>query len=34
MIQHPAVKSLLATDFGELFAGRDKQVQDFENRIS
>ncbi|NMH64794.1 transcriptional activator NhaR [Shewanella salipaludis] len=27
MIQHPAVKRLLATDFAELFAGRDRQVQ-------
>lgn len=27
MIQHPAVKRLLATDFTDLFAGRDPQVQ-------
>ncbi|MEC4726729.1 transcriptional activator NhaR [Shewanella sp. D64] len=27
MIQHPAVKRLLATDFTDLFAGRDAQVQ-------
>ena len=29
MIQHPAVQRLLETDFGELFAGRDLQVQQF-----
>lgn len=27
MIQHPAVKRLLATDFDDLFAGKDAQVQ-------
>ncbi|WP_076407700.1 transcriptional activator NhaR [Shewanella sp. UCD-KL12] len=27
MIQHPAVKRLLETDFTELFAGKDEQVQ-------
>ncbi|WP_394200066.1 transcriptional activator NhaR [Shewanella waksmanii] len=27
MIQHPAVKRLLATDFDDLFAGKDVQVQ-------
>lgn len=27
MIQHPAVKRLLATDFSDLFEGRDAQVQ-------
>jgi LysR family transcriptional regulator, transcriptional activator of nhaA len=27
MIQHPAVKRLLQTDFSELFAGKDEQVQ-------
>ncbi|MGI3001554.1 transcriptional activator NhaR [Shewanella algae] len=29
MIQHPAVQRLLETDFGDLFAGRDLQVQQF-----
>lgn len=29
MIQHPAVKCLLETDFTDLFAGRDEQVQQF-----
>ncbi|QIR15245.1 transcriptional activator NhaR [Shewanella aestuarii] len=33
MIQHPAVKLLLETDFTELFAGNDQQVQDFDNRL-
>ncbi|AVV83277.1 transcriptional regulator [Shewanella putrefaciens] len=27
MIQHPAVKRLLETDFSDLFAGLDAQVQ-------
>lgn len=27
MIQHPAVKRLLSTDFSELFAGNDVKVQ-------
>ncbi|MCG9695935.1 transcriptional activator NhaR [Shewanella sp. Isolate11] len=29
MIQHPAVKRLLATDFSDLFGGKDLQVQRF-----
>ena len=29
MIQHPAVQRLLETDFSDLFAGRDLQVQQF-----
>ncbi|MDP5145188.1 transcriptional activator NhaR [Shewanella sp. ULN5] len=33
MIQHPAVKSLLETDFTDLFLGLDQQVQDFDNRL-
>ncbi|MCL1141418.1 transcriptional activator NhaR [Shewanella gaetbuli] len=33
MIQHPAVKSLLETDFTDLFSGLDQQVQDFDNRL-
>ncbi|WP_394129707.1 transcriptional activator NhaR [Shewanella maritima] len=34
MIQHPAVKRLLDTDFTDLFAGLDPQVQDYDHRIA
>ncbi|MBR9726641.1 transcriptional activator NhaR [Shewanella intestini] len=32
MIQHPAVKRLLETDFSDLFSGNDQQVRAFEHR--